>query len=169
MPDADTAARIAGMARRLQSDLRVKARPLHAGRLHISLHHLGDFAHAPEVVVARACVAAASIDARPFGVTFDRISTFNGGAGNRPLVLTGSAGLDTLIAFQQELGDALGGAGLRVSRRRFTPHLTLLYGEARFDSRTIEPIAWTVREFVLIHSWQGKTRYDIKGRWPLGD
>jgi RNA 2',3'-cyclic 3'-phosphodiesterase len=167
MPDPDIAARIVEMAGRLRSDLRVKARPLHVGRLHISLHHLGEFAYAPDVVVAKACAAATSIDIAPFDVTFDRISSFNGGAGNRPLVLAGSAGLDQLIAFQQRLGNALKGAGLRVSGRRFTPHLTLLYSEGRFDSPVIEPITWTVREFVLIHSWQGKNRYDIKGRWLL--
>ncbi|TKC78843.1 RNA 2',3'-cyclic phosphodiesterase [Trinickia terrae] len=167
MPDPDTAARIAEMAGRLRSEMHVKARLLHPERLHITLHHLGDFAHLPEVTVARACAAATSIDVPPFGVAFDQISSFNGRPGHRPLVLTGRAGLDELIDFQRRLGDALRGAGLRVSRARFTPHLTLLYDEGRFDPRAIGPITWTVREFVLIHSWLGKTRYDVKGRWPL--
>jgi 2'-5' RNA ligase len=77
MPDPDTAVHITEMAGRLRSDLHVKARPLHAGRLHISLHHLGEFAYAPEVVVAKACAAATSIDVAPFDVTFDRISSFS--------------------------------------------------------------------------------------------
>ncbi len=167
MPDPDAAARMAEIAGGLRVEMHVKARRLRTERLHITLHHLGDFARVPEVIVARACAAATSLDLPPFAVTLDRISSFNGRPGHHPLVLTGSAGLDALIGFQQGLGDALRGAGLRVSRARFTPPLTLLYDESRFAPRAIEPINWTVREFVLIHSWLGKTHYDVKGRWPL--
>jgi RNA 2',3'-cyclic 3'-phosphodiesterase len=169
LPDPDTAARIAEMAGWLRSEMHAKARLLHTGRLHVTLHHLGDFVRVPEVAVARACAAAASLEVRPFGVTFDRISSFKGRPGHHPLVLTGSNGLDELTGLQQRLGDALRAAGLRLSRARFTPHLTLLYDEGRFDERAIEPITWTAREFVLIDSWLGKTRYDVKGRWPLRD
>lgn len=167
MPDPDTAARIAEVAGSLRSEMRVKGELLRTGRLHITLHPLGDFAHVPEVTVARACAAAASIDMPPFGVTLDRVSSFDARPGHHPLVLTGSSGLNELIRFQQGLGNALRGAGLRVSRARFTPHVTLLYDEEKLDPRAIGPITWTVREFVLIHSWLGRTRYDIKGRWPL--
>lgn len=167
MPDPDSAARIAEMAGRLRAEMHLKAKLLRTERLHITLHHLGDFAHVPEVIVARACAVAASIDVPPFGVTFDQICRFNGRPGDQPLVLTGSAGLSELTHFQQGLGDALRGAGLRVSRARFTPHLTLLYGECRFDPCEIGPLAWTVREFVLIHSWLGEGRYDVEGRWSL--
>jgi len=167
MPDPDTAARIAEMAGRLRSEFDIKRPQLRTERLHITLHSLGDFAHIPEVVLARACAAAARIDVPPFGVTFDQILSFNGQRGNRPLVLTGSTGQDSLIDFQRRLGDLLRGAGLRVSRARFVPHVTLLYDEGRFDPRAIEPVSWTVREFVLIHSWLTRTRYDVKGRWPL--
>lgn len=167
MPDPATAARIAEMAGRFCSGMHVQARLLRTERLHITLHHLGDFAYLPELTVARACAAAASIDASAFDVTFDRIGSFKGRSGHWPLVLTQSAGPDELIAFRQRLGDVLRGVGLRASRARFTPHLTLLYGERKFDPRAIEPITWTVRELVLIDSWLGKTRYDVKGRWPL--
>jgi len=167
MPDPDTAARIAEMAGRLRSEMRVEGKLLHTERLHITLHSLGDFAHIPEAVVARACAAAISIEVPPFDVTFDRVCSFNGRPGHWSLVLTGSTGLDGLIDLRQELGDALRRVGLRVLRARFTPHITLLYDERRFDPRAIGPITWTVREFILIHSWLGKTRYDVKGRWPL--
>lgn len=167
MPAPDTAARIAGMGGWLRSDVHVKGKPLGAERLHITLHSLGNFVHVSEVIVARACAAAASIDVPPFGVTLDRISSFNGRPGNWPLVLTASARLEALDQLRQKLGKALRAAGLRVSSARFTPHLTLLYDERKFESRAIEPITWTVRELVLIDSWLGKTHYDIKGRWPL--
>nr|WP_245763157.1 2'-5' RNA ligase family protein [Paraburkholderia diazotrophica] len=88
----------------------------------------------------------------PFGATLDRASSFNGRQGHRPLGLTGSAGLDELIHLQRGLGDTLRGAGLRISRARVTPRLTLLYGAGRFDPHAIGPITWTVRELVLIDS-----------------
>ncbi|MEM5440601.1 2'-5' RNA ligase family protein [Paraburkholderia diazotrophica] len=149
--------------------MRVEAGLLRTERLHITLHHLGDFAHVPEVAVARACAAAASIDVPPFRVTLDRVASFNGRPRHRPLVLTGSTGLDELIDLQQRLGDALRGTGLLVSRARFTPHLTLLYGAGRFDPRTIGPITWTVREFVLIHAGSLRRATTYKGcRWRSG-
>lgn len=167
LPDPATASRIAAIGARLRAELQVRANPLHASRVHVTLHHLGDFAALPEPIVARACAAATRIVVPPFDVTFDWISSFGGRHGNHPLVLLGSAGLRELIDLQRELGDGLRGAGLRVSRARFTPHVTLLYGDGRFGPRAVEPVVWTVREFVLIDSWLGKTRHDVKGRWPL--
>ncbi|WP_368042383.1 2'-5' RNA ligase family protein [Burkholderia pyrrocinia] len=164
MPDPATAARIAGMAESLQSG---KGVALRTERLHVSLCSLGDFAYVPGATIARACAAADRMDVSSFGVTFDQILSFNGRPGHRPLVLTGRSGLEILIDFQQRLRDALGKAGLRVSGARFTPHVTLLYGERRPDQYRIAPITWTVREFVLIHSWLGRTHYDVIGRWPL--
>jgi 2'-5' RNA ligase len=46
----------------------------------------------------------------------------------------------------------------------FTPHVTLLYDRRNVEEQPIEPISWTVREFVLIHSMQGHTHL---ARWPL--
>lgn len=167
MPDPDTAARIAGMNGWLGSEMNVKTRLLPTERFHITLYSLGDFVRVPEVIVARACAAAAAVRVPPFGVTLDQISSFKGQPGHRPLVLTGSAGMEALADFQQELGKALRAASLRISSARFNPHLTLLYDEGRVEQRAIEPITWTVSELVLIDSWLGKTHYDVKGRWPL--
>jgi 2'-5' RNA ligase len=171
VPDPLTAEHIAGVGEGVCSQLGIRSKLLRTERLHITLHHLGDFPNVPEVIVARACAAAASLVVPPFEVTFDRVLSFKGRPGHRPLVLTGETGLNPLIDFQQALGEALGKAlgkaGLRLSRARFTPHLTLLYDEGKFDPRPIEHITWTVRDFVLIHSWLGKTLYVEKGRWPL--
>jgi 2'-5' RNA ligase len=50
--------------------------------------------------------------------------------------------------------------------RDFAPHVTLLYGERAIDEYPVEPIRWTVNEFVLIHSLQGhahlaRWRFDV--------
>nr|WP_057925397.1 2'-5' RNA ligase family protein [Burkholderia ambifaria] len=167
MPDPDTAAHLAGIARRLHGGNRGGSGLLDAERLHVTLYPLGDFACVPGATLTRACAAARRIDVRSFRVTFDQFVSFNGRPGHCPLVLTGGAGLDALVAFRQRLRGALGEAGLRVSSARFTPHVTLLYGERRLGQYRIEPISWTVSEFVLIHSWLGRTHYDVIGRWPL--
>lgn len=53
--------------------------------------------------------------------------------------------------------------------RNFTPHVTLLYDDRSVAPQAIEPIAWTVREFVLVHSLLGRTEHRILGRWSLND
>lgn len=167
MPDQRTAAHIARLGEELRSTLGIRSKLLRTERLHITLHHLGDFPNVPEGILARACTAAAHLVMPPFDVTFDQVLSFNGRPGHRPLVLTGTANLDALVEFQQALGEVLKQVRLRVSGARFKPHLTLLYDGAKLDSRPIEPITWTVRDFVLIHSWIGRTVYTEKGRWPL--
>ena len=51
------------------------------------------------------------------------------------------------------------------ARKAFTPYVTLWYGEREVDAYPIEPIGWTERDFVLIHSLRGRTHL---ARWPLG-
>jgi 2'-5' RNA ligase len=36
------------------------------------------------------------------------------------------------------------------------------------EARAVEPIRWTVREFVLVHSLLGQTRHVPLARWSLG-
>ncbi|API74892.1 RNA 2',3'-cyclic phosphodiesterase [Ralstonia pseudosolanacearum] len=166
-PDADAARRIAQRVALLRPDVGFKARPLRVERLHVTLHHLGDFVELPDTLVARACEAAAGVALPPFEVIFDQVVSFHGRRDHRPFVLTGGVGLHALIDFQHALGAALERAGLRVPQARFVPHVTLLYDRGGFAPKPVEPISWTVREFVLIDSWLGRTRYDEKGRWSL--
>jgi 2'-5' RNA ligase len=32
----------------------------------------------------------------------------------------------------------------------------------------VQPLRWFVREFVLIRSFLGQSRYQLEGRWQLG-
>jgi 2'-5' RNA ligase len=45
--------------------------------------------------------------------------------------------------------------------------VTLLYDERGIAEHAIEPVSWTVREFVLVHSLRGQSKYIPLGRWPL--
>ena len=47
------------------------------------------------------------------------------------------------------------------------PHVTLVYRPAEPRNGSIEPIRWTAREIVLIHSHLGQHRHEERGRWTL--
>lgn len=167
-PDTATAERIARLIEQLRPVVGFKGKALHPERLHITLHHLGDFVQQPaEDLLARARLAAERLASSPFDVTFDQVVSFHGRRDHRPFVLLGHEGVAGLMAFQQTLGEALQHAGVPVPRGHFKPHVTLLYDRGGFAPKPVEPVTWTVREFVLIHSWLGKTRYDELGRWAL--
>ncbi len=168
-PDPDTARRIARLAWAERAGLGLTGNPLAPDRLHITLHHLGDYDGVPRDIVEKAHAAARTVSARTFDVAFDHAMAFSGKPGRRPFVLTGGDGLRELSAFQHALGLAMARAGLgRHVTRSFTPHVTLLYDDAPVAEHPVEPIRWTAREFVLIQSRLGRTEHIPLARWTLG-
>lgn len=169
MPPADIAAKIAGRAKLLREQLGLKSRPHVAGRLHITVAFLGDYVGLPPQLVTSAMAAAEQIDAAQFEVSFDRVASFGSWRGKRPnpVVLLAAPGADAIQPFRQILVAALSGAGLARPEPSFTPHMTLLYDSQTVPATAVEPVGWPVREFVLIHSTLGKTRYTVLGRWAL--
>jgi 2'-5' RNA ligase len=169
-PDAHAAARITAAAQKLCGEAALSAKPFAPKRFHISLHHLGDYVGVPNDVIAKACEAASSLSESGFDVRFDRAGSFMGGRRKLPLVLRGGNAIIPVIAFQHALGEAMKRCGLgRWVASRYTPHVTLLYDQRYVEAREVEPIEWTVREFVLIHSMLGKTKHTHLARWPLRD
>lgn len=170
-PGADTAESIDRFARGFCSKQRLNGKLLAAARFHISLHHIDDFVGVPQDVLAMAGRAASAVcDETPqFEVAFDRAMGFGGRSGHHPFVLCGRDGVVALTALHKALGGAMARAGLklRTSPSNYTPHLALLYGDRRVAEQTIEPIAWTVREFTLVHSLIGLCRYVPLARWSL--
>ena len=119
---------------------------------------------------SRSSETAAAIRAAPFEVAFDCAMSFSGKSNGRPLVLCSSKNLAALAAFQQTLSTAIRKAGLHQwVQPSFVPHVTLLYDGRRVPKQAIEPISWTVREFVLVHSLLGRSRHEPLARWPLLD
>jgi RNA 2',3'-cyclic 3'-phosphodiesterase len=162
VPDADTAARIYRLAEVLKRAHKFGGKIIEPERLHISLFFLGGL---PERLVETACEAVAKVRVPPFEVSFDRTASFRNRPGNRPLVLIGDDGLDRLRSFRRSLGVALARNGLKyLTKKDFTPYVTLLYAERDVDEHPIEPVGWTVNEFVLIHSNRGHVKL---ARWPL--
>jgi len=147
----------------------LKGKPFKNERFHVSLYDLGTYDALPDGIIHAAREAAAIIDMPPFDVAFNHVMSFAGGSRGRPLVVCGDDGLIGLRALHRHLGAALRKTGLKrfVARLEFMPHVTLLYDRRCVLERSVEPITWTVREFVLVHSFRGETRYERKGAWPL--
>ena len=88
VPDAPTPTRIGAITHELRDKYALTGKPL-AERLHISLHGIGEFPSFPKDIAALAIEAAASVALPPFEITFDRVMSFSGKAGQLPLVLLG--------------------------------------------------------------------------------
>lgn len=95
----------------------------------------------------------------------NRVHSYSDGG----LALSGSGkGVTALRRFQKDLGAAMDDVGIgHLKRDAFRPHVTLLYGNEPIASADISPIWWTVRDFVLVRSIQGKSRHVVLGNWQL--
>jgi 2'-5' RNA ligase len=162
LPDEETAERIGNLARHLRASHGLTGRTLETRHLHVTLHHVGDdFGPPPTDLIEALTQRAAAVAMPRFRVVFDRAESFRNGA----LVLRGDDGMIGLDVLQQRLSDALDGRPRPA--RAFTPHLTLLRDQHRVPEQAIEPIEWTVREIVLVHSLLGRTTHRHIARLPL--
>ena len=162
VPGAAVAAQIHRRAAILKCAHKLRGRLIEPECLHVTLFFLGSL---PEQCLRMACEAAADVRIEPFEVSFDRSLTFRGKPGNHPFVLVGDDGVRQLTLFRTMLGAAMTRKGLRRrANTNFTPHVTLLYDAHRVEEYPIEPISWTVNEFVLIRSINGHIHL---ARWPL--
>ena len=167
LPDEATAARIRALAETLKRDKELEATLILPEHLHVTLFHLGDWNALPDPIVELARGAAAAVKVAGFDVAFDQVESFRNRTGIYPFVLTGDAAQwRTLHA---ELGASLKRAGLGgATQGDFEPHITLAYDKLRVKPFRVEPIAWRVRDFALVHSVLGKTQHIHLGRWTLG-
>lgn len=169
MPDPETAARIAHIAQQLRADHALRGRLVLAERLHVTLNHLGDFPAFPDELADRAIKAAEALPRVPaFDVSFDRAMSFsNRRASNLPFVLRANGGVDAMTALAKALETVMIQAGVMSKRATFTPHVTLLYDDRGVAEMPVEPVSWTAREFVLMHSLLGQTKHVMLARFPL--
>ncbi len=162
-------ARIVQCSQHLRRKHGLTGRSIAAERLHITLHFIDDYAGLPPRIIALVSEAVASVAIPPFDLMLDRARSFcDNRPRNRPFVLIPSEVNSALSALQRAVGAAMTKAHLgKPAARHFTPHLTLLYDDRCVEEHPIEPIAWTSREFVLVHSLIGRTRHVLLAQWPL--
>jgi RNA 2',3'-cyclic 3'-phosphodiesterase len=174
LPDESTARHISSIARDLKRKHRLHGDLLPSKRLHVSLFHVSDYYQFPHDIADRAKEGASGLVLPPIEIVLDRVMSFSGAQVYPPredsyaLVLLASQGATELAMLRKALALAMMKAGIRPRYSlHFKPHLTLLYDRRHRIMEDVEPIRWTVNEFVLIDSLVGKGRYKELGRWPL--
>jgi len=163
-PDADATSGLTRLMAKLRRAGIMPGRPVDPGRLHITLHHLGDFAdQIPPSLMPAVIAAMATAKVQPFEVVFDRIGGTRG-----PFLLRPSDESPALKIFRRTLSAALMEAGLRhYINPVFNPHVTLSYDLSDAPEHIIEPVNWTVQQFVLIESLLGQHRHIEQGCWSM--
>src|SRR5688572_24552421 len=84
-PDAATSLRTQRYLKRFLHDYDLEGTALDPERLHVSLHHIGDFKHLPTKILYAARLAASVVEVAPFEISFSIIQTFDGAPHNLPL------------------------------------------------------------------------------------
>jgi 2'-5' RNA ligase len=169
-PDVATSRRVGRFAARLVGDRGLAGTRVKDERLHVSLHHVGDYRRLRSKVIYAAQLAAKAVSAPPFEVTFRFVTSFrlppsrDGRPARTALALLGEG--DALSELYRTLGAAMEMSGLRPSPR-FVPHMTLLYGPSAVPLQAIDPIQFVADELVLVHSERGLGRYHAIDRRPL--
>jgi 2'-5' RNA ligase len=167
-PDVTMRAHIAAATESLKQHPHQRGRWLKPHRYHLTLHFLGDFARQPDALATRACAAAEQVETGAFTLSLDRAGSF------RKRSIPWWLGCSQIPGELSELWDELAMA-MRKSAIAYdaklplTPHVTVLRdSDVTLPSMPISPLAWTVDEFVLIHSCIGaQAHYRVLQRWPL--
>lgn len=166
VPEAETRTRMSHAVDGLRARHETHGRWIRPERYHMTLHFLGSFSELPPERIDAAIEAARNVRVAAFDLRIDRAGHFSRSVGWLGCDEAG-APLQALWAqLQREL------ARLRVpvqGHARFVPHVTVLR-DARtpLPAQAITPVAWPVREFVLIDSVLGtRNEYRHLGRWPL--
>lgn len=154
----------------IQSVVRVRrltARLRPVELLHVSLIGVCDITGPlPAGVIETAKAAASSLRIAAFDVNFSRVAHFGGDA----IVLRTHADDEALVTLREALRQALWKAGVRLpdksAHKSLSPHVTMAYGDW-VPEFPVDPIPWTVSEFVLIDSWVKRSKHVALGRWPL--
>ena len=162
-PDSRTAGELNALAHRLAIGHELRGRAICARRLHATVHHIGDGVGVDASTVELAKRAAADVAMPPFRVEFNTVRSFRNGA----FVLCGDEGVAGLETLQQQVGRLMENAGLGKSFQDYTPHVTLLWDSHLVPEHPITPVGWWVRDFVLIRSLLGQSRYEFLARFPL--
>lgn len=169
-PDAAAAADVAALVETLRRPLGLRSRAISGERSHLTLLFVGSWAKAPDGLVPALLEAGAAVAQDAVGnfpLRLDRVASFNHRPRSRPIVLLGDPA-GPVAGLHARLATALRSRGLSFeATREYTPHLTLMYDDAKVEPQAVEPIGWTVREFALMQSLVGRSTHRMLGRWAL--
>jgi RNA 2',3'-cyclic 3'-phosphodiesterase len=168
-PDPSDAMVTDGVSQELRNTHGLTCKPLRSDLLHMTLVYLGDIPGLQQATLDRVRHIAEGISARPFDITFDRLTSFPNPRAKRPFVLLASEGNAGLLLFHRELVRTMKNAGLVHGKPVLSrPHVTLVWDFASVREMPLDAaMTWTAREFFLIFSMSGQSHHECLGRWPL--
>jgi 2'-5' RNA ligase len=135
--------------------------------LHVTLCSLGLLPDLPAERIDAAREIAGRLAAHSFEIRFDRVRSHPVGRSKLPLVAFAGDRAPRAELFRRRLVSDLRMKGLVSRKDRPDAHMTLLYDRCVVAEEAIDPISWTVRDFVLVHSLHGRGQHVELGRWPL--
>jgi len=162
-PDAAVVGRIGDAASCLVRENQLTGNPLKLENFHISLPLIWKDADFPADLAEIVSAQVQAVRMSPFEIVLDMAMSFPQ-PGRHVLVLGIMRSIANIYDLNRKLVFAMGS---KAGRPSFTPHMTVFYADRPIEKQPVKPIGWTVREFVLIHSFVGLGRHEIVGRWPL--
>lgn len=169
-PDAACGARIASLVQALRRPLGLRARAISGERSHVTLAFVGSWAQVPEGLhqqLLQVGEAVAQQRVPPFDLAFGQVASFNHRPRSRPIVLLADPA-GPVGQLHARLAECLGRLGVPFDASRpYTPHLTLMYDDAKVEPQAVEAVGWRVREFTLMQSLVGRSTHRVLGRWAL--
>jgi 2'-5' RNA ligase len=155
-------AALAAMAHEAQA--RSGGRAAVPANIHLTLFFVGDVERQRSVALEE---AAGEVRGASFELAIDRVGYWR----HNRIVWAGTAACPpALIELESSLRAALARLGVHGDTRPYAPHITLVRDAARKPGPAVfAPLAWQVREFVLVESVPraGGVSYEPRARWRL--
>lgn len=162
-PDDAAAGQASETALRLMRENGLTGKPLKPSNFHISLPTLWEGERFPADLAKIVSACLQTVRMPSFEIILDMAMSFR-----QPkryiLVLGTTRSIANIYGLNRQL---LAAIGSKMRGNAFNPHMTLIYTDRPVEKQPVEPIRWTAREFVLIHSFIGQGRHETVARWPL--
>lgn len=138
--------------------------------LHITVLPIGGFSgRLPRAFLKHVDAAISMVRFPAFEIVLEEAGSFETKRDHAPFVLQGYEQTD-VCALRLITRDSLHVKSLNIPvRAAYSPHMTLAYSRRRAPRMKVDPFSWKAREFQLIESWVGRTKYVELARWSLRD
>lgn len=162
-PDAIATEQAEDRTLRLIDEYGLAGIPLKPSNLHISLPLIFEGDEIPNGIEEFVSARVQAVQMPPFEIILDVAMTFRLPK-QHVLVLSTAGSIANIYNLNRQLVMA---GGAMATGSSFNPHMSLLYTDRPVRKQSIEPVRWTVREFVLVHSFVGLGRHETMARWRL--
>lgn len=166
-PDNKAQKQLGSLVNRLRLESLCSGRKTKAENIHLTLVFIGEVDSSKMEALCKVADEIRESGARAFDFAIEEIRYWKH---NHIVYLAPRDVPAELIDLVNGLRNGLSTAGFPLEQRDYAPHLTLIRSACcRVLPELAEPIAWRVREWVLIRSEQTSdgSIYSPVGRWPL--